>query len=242
MITPADLFQLEGIEKGYGGSWRLHIDSLKIPQGGIFAILGPNGAGKTTLLRLLHFLTAPDRGQIQYLGDAVRFPSSLALRRSLSMVFQRPQMLHGSVRSNVCYGLRLRGRTDNGHVDDMLKRLHLENLAGQTARSLSGGEIQRVALARSLVVNPTVLFLDEPTSNLDPYNARLIEEILCAEVSENQMTAILVTHNVFQVRRVANRVAMMLSGRIIESGTKEELFDHPSDERTRRFIAGEMVY
>ncbi len=158
------------------------------------------------------------------------------------MVFQRPYMLHGTVRRNVEYGLRLRGESDAERVDEIMARLRLTSLADSPARKLSGGEIQRVALARALVINPEVLFLDEPTSNLDPYNARMIEEIITSAVKEEDITAILVTHNVFQVKRIADRVAMMLAGSIIETGGKDEIFSRPKDQRTQRFIQGEMVY
>jgi tungstate transport system ATP-binding protein len=242
MISSQAIFTLEDIEKGYDGPWRLKINSLAIPRGGIYAILGPNGAGKTTLLHLLHLLTEPEKGRIYYQGIATTFPSRLAQRRSLTMVFQRPQMLHGTVRRNVEYGLRLRGESNAEKIDEILDRLHLTSLAYTPARRLSGGEVQRVALARALVIKPEVLFLDEPTSNLDPYNARLIEEILTSTVRDSEMTIILVTHNVFQVKRIADRVAMMLSGSIIETGEKERVFKHPQDERTKRFIEGEMVY
>lgn len=242
MTASGNLYHLEGIVKGYEGLWQLRIETLRIPEGGTFAILGPNGAGKTTLLHLLHFLTGPEKGQITFRDQNVTYPPPLSLRRTITIVSQRPRMLHGSVRRNVCYGLRLRGERDEPRVDRILQRLHLDTLSDSSARALSGGEIQRVALARALVLNPSVLLLDEPTSNLDPYNARLIEEILMDSVRDTNMTAILVTHNVFQVKRVADRVAMMLSGLIIESGTKSEIFNQPQDERTRRFIDGEMVY
>lgn len=242
MISSQLLYRLEDVEKGYDGPWRLKIESLEIPRGGVYAILGPNGAGKTTLLHLLHLLTEPERGCIYFQGIEATLPASLTQRRSLTMVFQRPQMLHGTVRRNVEYGLRLRGERDVEKINEILERLHITSLANTPARKLSGGEIQRVALARALVIMPEVLFLDEPTSNLDPYNARLIEEILTSIVREREMTVILVTHNVFQVKRIADRVAMMLSGSIIETGEKERIFKHPQDERTKRFIEGEMVY
>jgi tungstate transport system ATP-binding protein len=215
---------------------------LEIPRGGVFAILGPNGAGKSTLLALLHFLTEPESGYIYFQGKRINYPPKLSQVRSLAMVFQRPHMLHGTVRRNVEYGLRLRGERAEERVEEMLARLQLTALADSTARKLSGGEIQRVALARALVIQPKVLFLDEPTSNLDPYNARMIEEIITSAVEEMDITAILVTHNVFQVRRIANRVAMMLAGSIIETGEKDQIFNCPKDERTRRFIEGEMIY
>ena len=242
MTKDQQLYQLEQVEQGYDGSWRLKIDSLDIPPGGIYAILGPNGAGKTTLLHLLHLLTRPEAGCISYKQEQITYPVRLSLRRSLAMVFQRPHMLHGSVRRNVAHGLHLRGERDDDRVDEILDRLHLRALANSSARELSGGEIQRVALARALVIEPEVLFLDEPTSNLDPFNARMIEEILVSTVQKTKTTAILVTHNVFQVRRIADHVAMMLAGSIIETGEKEMIFSHPQDERTRRFVEGEMVY
>jgi tungstate transport system ATP-binding protein len=242
LIMADSLYRLIDVEMGYEGPWRLQIEELEIPSGGTFAILGPNGAGKTTLLRLLHLLAVPQAGKIYLRGREVKHPSPLNLRRSLAMVFQRPHMLHGSVRRNVAFGLRLRGERDFKRVDEILDRLHLMQLANMPARRLSGGEIQRVALARALVLEPDVLLLDEPTSNLDPFNARLIEEIIQATVRNTDMTAIVVTHNVFQVKRIADRVAMMLSGSIIETGMKEEIFDHPQDDRTRRFVEGEMVY
>lgn len=242
MSVPESLYRLESVEKSYDGAWRLNIAALEIPESGIFAIMGPNGAGKTTLLHLLHFLIAPERGRIRFRDHTLTFPPPLSLRRSLAMVFQRPHMLHGSVRRNVSFGLRLRGEADERRVDEILERLHLDALSNEPARRLSGGEIQRVALARALVLRPSVLLLDEPTSNLDPYNARLIEEILAETVENTEMTAVLVTHNVFQVKRIAHRVAMMLAGSILESGARDEIFDKPQDERTRRFIEGEMVY
>lgn len=241
-MVPDMLYRLENIEKRYESPWRLKIDSLEIPKGGIFAILGPNGAGKTTLLHLLHFLTSPDQGRIRYHDREISYPTALSLRRSLTMVFQRPHMLHGTVHQNVSWGLKLRGEEDDDRVDELLERLHLQPLTRASARKLSGGETQRVALARALVLKPDVLFLDEPTSNLDPYNAMLIEKILQETVRNTEMTAILVTHNVFQVKRIADHIAMMLSGSIIETGTREQIFNQPHDERTQRFIKGEMVY
>ncbi len=242
VVVPENLYRLADVQSGYEGPWRLEIGALEIPSGGVFAILGPNGAGKTTLLRLLHFLMEPEAGKIFFKGKQIVYPPPLGLRRSLAMVSQRPHMLHGSVRSNVAYGLRLRGERDPQRIDRILERLHLGALSNMPARELSGGEIQRVALARALVLDPDVLFLDEPTSNLDPFNARLIEEILVKTVEDTSTTAIVVTHNVFQVKRIADRVAMMLSGSIIEVGTRDDIFDSPKDERTRRFVQGEMVY
>jgi tungstate transport system ATP-binding protein len=136
----------------------------------------------------------------------------------------------------------LRGQTPDGQVDRILERVGLAEFARQPARSLSGGEMQRVALARALVIRPAVLLLDEPTANLDPYNVGLIEEIIRGHNAEHGTTAILVTHNVFQARRLAHRTGLLLGGKLIELTDTETFFTRPSDPRTGAFVRGEMVY
>ena len=123
-----------------------------------------------------------------------------------------------------------------------MAQVGLSDMARQPARTLSGGEAQRVALARALVLNPEVLLLDEPTANLDPYNVALIEEIVANLNREKGMTLVLVTHNVFQARRLAGRVALLLDGRIVEMNDTENFFNNPADPRTAAFVGGEMVY
>jgi tungstate transport system ATP-binding protein len=152
-------------------------------------------------------------------------------------------LLKRTVWSNVIYGLRL--RRENHHNDKTIAALELVGLADlsqQAARTLSGGEAQRVALARAMVLEPEVLLLDEPTANLDPYNVSLIENIVRRTNQENGMTCVLVTHNVFQARRLADRVALMLDGKLVEISPAGDFFDRPRDPRTRAFAQGEMVY
>ncbi len=127
-------------------------------------------------------------------------------------------------------------------VDSVLEEVGLENLANMDARTLSGGEIQRVALARSMIIKPDVLLLDEPTANLDPYNVGLIENIITRLGREHRSTIIMVTHNIFQAQRLASRVVFVLEGKIIEDADVNRFFQHPSDARTAAFIKGEMVY
>jgi len=237
------IYQLEGLEKEYGGRMVLKIGSLTVNAGEIFAVVGPSGAGKTTLLRLLNFLEAPTAGRVIYRGQAFadgRVP--LSVRRQITTVFQRPALLRASVHDNVAYGLRLRGWRDDRRVMDILKQVGMASLARVPARRLSGGEMQRVALARALVIAPAVLLLDEPTANLDPYNVGLIEEIVRRHNREQGTTVILVTHNVFQARRLAQRTALLLNGEIVEIGEGEAFFTRPGDERTRAFVEGRMVY
>jgi tungstate transport system ATP-binding protein len=127
-------------------------------------------------------------------------------------------------------------------VDEIIARVGLAAFAASAADSLSGGERQRIALARALVLNPEVLLLDEPTANLDPYNVSMIESIIREENEQRGTTILLVTHNVFQAKRLATRVGLMLNGKLIEVGATRIFFENPKDERTRKFVEGEMIY
>jgi tungstate transport system ATP-binding protein len=239
------IYQLQGVNKTYNGRCVLHVNSLDIRHGEIFALVGPSGAGKSTLLRLLNFLEPPSSGTIRFF-DAEFSPNRsmpLELRRRVTTVFQRPILLNRSVRDNVNYGLRLRGRRNAARlVESTLEQVGLREMASQRARTLSGGEAQRVALARAMVLKPDVLLLDEPTANLDPYNVGLIEDIVRTLNQEQGTTLVLVTHNVFQARRLAQRVALLLESQIIEVADVDTFFESPQNPRTGAFVRGEMVY
>jgi len=239
------LFRLRDVTRRYGSRQVLSIDELEIRQGEILALVGPSGAGKSTLLRLLNFLEPPSQGTIDFLDEQIdpdRQPS-LELRRRVTTVFQRPVLLRRSVYQNVRYGLQLRGQRDGaGQIDRVLEEVGLVDLAQAQARTLSGGEAQRVALARAMVLQPDVLLMDEPTANLDPYNVGLIERIVTRLNREAGTTTVLVTHNVFQARRLAHRVALLLEGRIVEVADVQTFFEQPNDPRTAAFVRGEMVY
>lgn len=239
------IYHLQGVTKTYNGRCVLDVDALEIRQGEVFAVVGPSGAGKSTLLRLLNFLEAPTSGAICFLGREFSAEKTipLDLRRRVTMVFQRPVLLNRSVWDNVAYGLRLRGeRHVRERVGEALACVGLDGLASQRARTLSAGEVQRVALARAIALQPDVLLLDEPTANLDPYNVGLIEEIVRMLNRERGVTVVLVTHNVFQARRLACRVALLLEGRVVEMTDAETFFETPADPRTAAFVRGEMVY
>jgi tungstate transport system ATP-binding protein len=239
------VYRLQNISKVYDDRRVLQIDNLKIERGEIFALVGPSGAGKSTLLRLLNFLETPSSGRVRFLDAefSASQPMPLQHRRRVTTVFQRPILLNRSVQANVLYGLRLRGLRDlEGRVENALEQVSLQHLARQRARTLSGGEAQRVALARAIVLKPDVLLLDEPTANLDPYNVGLIEEIVTELNRAQGTTLVLVTHNVFQAKRLADRVALMLEGQVIELANVENFFDSPQDPRTAAFVRGEMVY
>jgi tungstate transport system ATP-binding protein len=239
------IYELTELRQRYGGREVLHIDHLQIFKGEILALIGPSGAGKSTLLRLLNFLETPTVGLITFkdvpFGDGHKMPVDML--RKVTTVFQRPCLLNRSVAANVQYGLGLRGSRSNNHlVVEALDQVGLQPMAKDSARTLSGGEAQRVALARALVIEPDVLLLDEPTANLDPYNVGLIEQIICQHNQQQGATVVLVTHNVFQARRLAQRVALLLEGRIVEVDDVESVFESPKDSRTAAFIGGEMIY
>ncbi len=240
------IYQLHNLTQTYNGRTVLQVERLKIFAQEILAIVGPSGSGKSTLLRQLNFLEQPAAGYVTFESNTLNGSvPPLEVRRKVTTVFQSPVLLNRSVADNVAYGLRVRGENKKviaQAVAEALARVGLSKLAHQSARNLSGGEAQRVALARALVLRPTVLLLDEPTANLDPYNVKLIEEIV-AEVNRAWgTTVVLVTHNVFQAKRLAYRVALLLEGQLIEIADAATFFNTPADPRTTAFVRGEMVY
>ncbi|NIS46008.1 MAG: ATP-binding cassette domain-containing protein [Gammaproteobacteria bacterium] len=240
-----NIYSLHKVKKIYDDKKVLHIDRLEIYRGEVFSLVGPSGAGKSTLLRLLNFLEPPSSGQIKFIDGefSSNNPIPLKYRRRVTTVFQRPILLNRSVQANISYGLNLRGDLkSNGEIDKALQQVGLKSLSRQRARTLSGGEAQRVALARAIVLKPDVLLLDEPTANLDPYNIGLIEDIVMNLNREKNTTLVLVTHNVFQAKRLADRVALMLDGNIVEVANVNDFFESPQDERTAAFVRGDMIY
>ena len=239
-------YHLKALAQRYLGRTVLHLDELEIHSGEVLALVGPSGAGKSTLLRLLAFLEQPAGGQIVFQGRAADADwPDLEARRKVTLVFQRPQLLSRSVYDNVLYGLELReGRLgkDDPRVLAMLARLGVASLKDAPAGTLSGGEMQRVALARALVLEPDVLLLDEPTANLDPGNISRIEEMIRSVRTESKTTVIIVTHNIFQAKRVADRMALLLDGKLAEVGLVEEMFVKPNRPETAAFIQGDIIY
>ncbi len=241
-MMSAPLYRLDKLQQAYGARTVLNVGALDVRENEILALVGPSGAGKSTLLRLLNFLEKPASGTLLYRGQNVSASAPLELRRQVTTVFQRPLLLRGAVAENIAFGLRLRGAHVNANVDAMLERVGLQELARAPARKLSGGEMQRVALARALVIEPRVLLLDEPTANLDPYNVTLIEEIVREQNKTRGVTVVVVTHNIFQAKRLAQRVGLLLNGQLIEIAETAAFFESPQDPRTAAFVRGEIVY
>ena len=236
------MYELSGIRKKYGDKLILDIEGLKVNRGELLTIIGPNGSGKSTLLRLLHFLEAPDEGEIYYGGERIQHPVPIDFRRRIGMVFQRATLFNRTVRENILYGLKVRGAETDGMVSSIIDRLDLHDLVNENARTLSGGEAQRVALAQTLVLEPEVLLLDEPTANLDPYNAGLIEDIIRTFRDNGSPTIILVSHHVTQALRMADRVAVIFGGKIIELLESEGFVENSKDPRTSAFLEGKIPY
>jgi len=237
------LYHIEDLQKDYDGRTVLQIESLSIHRSEIIAIIGPSGSGKSTLLRVLNFLESPTHGKLYFDGTAIEDAPSMKTRRRVTTVFQNPQLLNRSVKANVEFGLKIRGVSENyNQVMQTLERVGLAGLEQSNTSSLSGGELQRVALARSLVLNTEALLLDEPTSNLDPYNTSLIESLITEHHKMHNSTIVLVTHNLFQAKRLAQRCALMLDGKLVEVAPTNSFFETSNDKRVSAFVHGDMVY
>lgn len=236
------MYQLENIEHRYGARVVLKLETLSVQRGEVLALVGPSGAGKSTLLRLLNFLETPTAGKIVFDGNPLTAEAPLNFARRVTTVFQRPILLNRSVQANIAFGLQLRGKRDEARVQTVLQQVGLQAFANTPARKLSGGEQQRAALARALVLQPDVLLLDEPTANLDPYNVNLIEQIVREQNQTQGTTVVLVTHNLFQAKRLAHRTGLLLNGQLIEIAPTEDFFAAPQDARTAAFVRGEMVW
>jgi len=244
------LLRLHDVALTVGGSRLLSGIDLEVLAGERLLVLGPNGAGKTLLMQLGHRLLAPTRGKVETNGQVRE-----------AMVFQRPVLLRRSVMGNVLYAIdhARPGNTDSGSSTPCaasggrkpagarearalaaLRLVGLDSLTNRPARVLSGGEQQRVALARAAALEPNLVWLDEPTANLDPASTQTIESIVM-RMSEEGATCVMSTHDIGQARRLAERVILMAGGRIIESTEATRFFQEPATEAGRRYLRGELL-
>jgi tungstate transport system ATP-binding protein len=213
--------------------------TLAIDAGSRTVILGPNGAGKSVLLRLCHGLLAPTSGRITWSA-----PDRTAGVRRQAMVFQRPVMLRRSALANVAYGLKLAGvgpAERDARAQAALERVGLTHLADRPARVLSGGEQQRLALARAWALNPEVLFLDEPTANLDPTATHEIESAIAA-IHSGGTKIVMVTHNLGQARRLADEIVFLHNGRVAARASATCFFTDPGCPEAASFLKGELLW
>ncbi|HKZ60743.1 MAG TPA: ATP-binding cassette domain-containing protein [Candidatus Thermoplasmatota archaeon] len=249
---PAPALQATNIVKAFAGRTVLSGVSVGVGRGEVHAVLGPSGAGKTTLLRILNLLDAADGGEVALDGEPVGIarahaPLNAAQHRArlrMALVPQKPVAFRLTVFENVAFGLRVRGIEGDevaARVDAALSRHGIRALADAPARRLSGGETQRLAFARATVLPLEYLLLDEFTANLDPANVKALEQAARSAAHDEGLGVLLVTHDLFQARRLADRVTLLVDGRVVESASKGEFFEAPKDPRTRAFVAGELA-
>ncbi|MDD2189309.1 MAG: ATP-binding cassette domain-containing protein [Eubacteriales bacterium] len=231
---------MENLTKEYEGRKVLDIGKLQIEKGDLCGIIGPNGAGKSTLLNLIAGLIKPTSGRLMY-GDEMELT---APQKKITMVFQTPYLMHTTVEKNIAYPLKLRNWSSDrieARVEELTRELGLTNFRRQKSWKLSGGETQKVALARALSFQPELLLLDEPTANVDPSTTAEIEKMLKRINDTSGTTVILVTHNLVQAKRVCAQAIFLNQGKVVEYGESEKMLKSPEHDLTRRFVAGELL-
>jgi tungstate transport system ATP-binding protein len=238
MTRDATILPLEirGLTYFAGGRHIIDGIDLRLDAGRRSVILGPNGAGKSVLLRLCHSLLTPSAGTLRWAATGA------ALRRGQAMVFQRPVMLRRSALANLVYALRLAGhdrREAHRRAAAALEHAGLASLADAPARALSGGEQQRLALARAWALEPELLFLDEPTANLDPAATRAVEEAI-VDLHAAGTTIVMTTHHLGQARRLADDILFLHRGRLLERASADSFFAAPQSPEAAAFLKEEL--
>lgn len=231
--------QVRGLRVRRSGSLVLQVESLDVRSGEVLALVGPNGAGKTTLLLALAQLLGRQEGAISFAGRSLQEWDSLEYRRKISIVFQNAMLLDMSVKDNVALGLKFRGippGQTKKRVKTWLRRLGIEALADRRAIELSGGEAQRVSLARAFVLEPDLLFLDEPFPGLDPPARASLLDDLADLLEEDHRTAILVTHNLKEAAKLSDRVAVIVAGKLRQVGPASQIKVNPADREVAAFL------
>jgi len=217
----------------------LRIDSLDIKHGETLAVVGPNGAGKSTLLLALARLLKPSNGGVIFNGSQLARFDDLEYRRKISFVFQDPLLLDMTVEQNIALGLKFRNTPREefqARVWKWIKQLGIESLAKRRASQLSGGEAQRVSLARAFVLEPELLLLDEPFAALDPPTRVKLLQDLSALLVEDHRTAVFVTHNLNEAAKLSHRVAVIVDGMLRQVGTAKQIKSQPADETVKAFL------
>jgi tungstate transport system ATP-binding protein len=228
--------RVDNLSFAAGGRTIIERVSLEIGAGPSTIILGANGAGKSVLMRLMHGLLQPTAGRVEW--------GAPAARRQQAMVFQRPVMLRRSALANIVYGLKLAGKSPREsrlRAHDVLEAVGLAELAKRPARVLSGGEQQKLALARAWALGPEVLFLDEPTANLDPGATREVESII-GQIHAGGTKIVMTTHNLGQAKRLGDEILFLNQGRLAERAPVDRFFQQPASAEAAAFIRGELPW
>lgn len=233
--------KLKNVSRKYDGITALREINLDVKKGEILTIIGHNGSGKTTLLRLMALLDNPASGEIIYNGNKVDKSNAAEYRKEVTMVFQKPVLFNTTVFENIAYGLKLRNKKDyyiTENFENVMDSVLLTGYGHRMAKKLSGGEQQRVILARALALKPELLLLDEPTANLDPTSAMIVEKIV--KKLRGKTTVVVATHNIFQAKRISDRVGCLLNGKIVDVDKPKNIFTKPKNEIIRKFARGEF--
>ena len=218
---------MKNVTKAYYNKTVVNSVNLQIHEGEILALLGPNGSGKSTILKILAFIENPTSGEVIFQSKKVNYKNTEKERMQSTLVFQKTTVFSTSVYNNIAYGLKVRKvpqSTRDEEIKRALKLVKLEGFEKRNAKKLSGGEQQRVAIARALVLKTKLLLLDEPTANLDPKNAGILEEVIDRVNREDKVTIVMATHNMFQAKTFPHRIALMDEGKISEVGAPAEVF------------------
>ncbi|MFC1846286.1 ABC transporter ATP-binding protein [Chloroflexota bacterium] len=220
--------------------------TLQVEKEEVFALIGPTGAGKSTLLRILDLLEIPTSGKVYFDGLDVTNSKSrrLEARRRMSYVQQKPFIFAMSVFDNIAYGLRLRHKSKElvrQKVENMLELVAMADHRYRNAKTLSGGETQRIAIARALITEPELLYLDEPTANLDPMSKSKVEEVIARIIKEQKTTVVMTTHDMSQGQRLAGRIGVLIDGEILQVGSPNDIFCLPYSKEVAEFIGIENI-
>jgi tungstate transport system ATP-binding protein len=233
------MIQIRNVVINRNGRAVLQVDSLDIQRGETLTVVGPNGAGKSTLLLALARLLRLSRGEILYDGKSLKQWDELEYRRKISFVFQAPLLMDMTVEQNVALGLKFRGTSKNEmrvRTGEWMKQLGVESLAKRRSSQLSGGEAQRVSLARAFVLEPELLLLDEPFSALDPPTRSKLIQDLYNLLENDHRTAVFVTHNLSEAAKLSHRIAVIIGGVLRQVGTAEQIKSNPADENVAAFL------
>jgi tungstate transport system ATP-binding protein len=233
--------QLVEIKKSYRKVTALNSVSLEMQGGKIIVLLGVNGAGKTTLMRIMAGLENADSGQFLFNNQNI---DCKALRQVATLVFQKSAMFSTNVYDNLSYGLKIRKVPKDEikkKIGDALEAVRLSGFEKRKAKKTSGGEQQRIALARAFLLESNVLLLDEPTANLDPNSASIIERAIVSRKSSDRII-VMATHNLAQARRIADEIVHIYNGNIVEVADTANFFETPKSEISRKFVNGELEF
>lgn len=246
----ANVAEYDQICVTFEGRETLLISHLELQEAKRYAVVGPSGSGKSTFLRLTNLLQKPTSGQLRLFqknlpAKGYSRSEQLELQRQMVYVSQKPVMFDLSVFDNVAMGLKYRNLSKdkiNERVKLVLEAVRLTGFAHRRAVSLSGGEAQRIALARALVIEPRLLLLDEPTSNLDPMNIEIIEEAIHQIYEQTGVTIVMVTHNLQQAQRIGDEIIFIHQGKVYRKQGREQFFESPEEKEIEDFISGRMIY